>query len=279
MNEFSQRLQWARVEYDPGVAQAVFARLSAFGGSSDSNPLSGMTGSESVQVAAYLAALRDMVASWDTKTGGPYVTMAMFRDGRGEKVLAGTTKSLAGYFTQGTPKDATFTPIVGDAPFRSFAMAASDKNPTDHWGKKLALACDELLQRFGKSEQGGDVPPQMMPTALPLVPLVVIVTGAALAVIGSVAVWRFLDPDLRRDMVVVEQAARSYAERLGVWKTTGTMPPPSPAEEDALSTVESMAKSRGQSDWLWGAGIAGGITLAALVSVAISRAASGRRAA
>ena len=277
MSEFSQRLQWARVEYDPGVAQAVFARLALFGGA-DSSPLSGMSGGESVQVAAYLSALRDTVASWDTKTGGPYGTIAIFQDGHGEKVLEGTTNYLSGYFSSGLQKGTVVVPIVGDAPFRSFATSATDVNPSPKWGKKLALACDELLQRFGKSDQGGDVPAQVSNTALPLVPLVVIVTGAALAVVGSVAVWRFLDPELRRDMVVVENAARSYAERLGMWKTTGTMPPPSPAEEDALSTIEGLAKARGQTDWLWGAGIAGGITLAALVSVAISRASSGRAA-
>jgi hypothetical protein len=235
-----------------------------------------MTGADSVHVAAYLAGLRDLCASWDTKTGGPWVTLAAFsKDGAPERMVEGSNLYIERQFTALAKSGYSFIPIVGDAPFLKTATRAQNFNPTSGWGRKLALAIDEVQQRIGRSEQGGDVPAQMSPAVFRAVPLVVIVTGAAIAVIGSVAVWRFLDPDLRRDIVMIEDAARNYATRLGLWKETGTMPPPSVAEQEALSTVESLAKARSGSDWLWGAGIAGGITLAAVVSVAISRAASG----
>jgi hypothetical protein len=202
--------------------------------------------------------------------------MAAFsKDGSPDRLLEGNNAYIGQKFDELSTSGYKFTAIVGDAPFLKTATRAQDFNPTNGWGRKLALAIDEVLQRLGKSEQGGDAPVFPSAVALPMLPIIVIVTGAAIAVIGSVAVWRFLDPDLRRDVVLVEDAARNYAERLGLWKTTGTMPPPSESEKAALSTVESLAKSRSGSDWMWGAGIAGGITLAAVVSVAISRAASG----
>jgi hypothetical protein len=281
MSEFSQRLQWARVEYQPGAAPVVFARLSLLGTASDAMGLSGMTGNESVQVATYLAGLRDTCASWNPLAGGPYATMAAFsKTGAPERMLEGNSVYLEKKFKELASRDYRFTPVVGDAPFLKTATRAQDFNPTNGWGRKLALAIDEVLQRMGRSEQGGETPPTVEPAQFArVIPLIVIVTGAAIAVIGSVAVWRYLDPDLRRDIVMVEDAARNYATRLGLWKETGTMPPPSVSETEALSTVESLAKSRSGSDWLWGAGIAGGITLAAVVSVAISKAASGGRAA
>lgn len=277
MSEFTQRLQWARVEYTPEAAELAFGKL-AMVNVPDAMGGPGLKGSDTVQVATFFAALRDVCASYDLKSGGPVSSIAAFKaDGESIGVLEGGPEYMRRKTTELLKeKNVGMMAILGDAPFRATATHAYDWNPTPAWGKKLALSIDELLTRMGKSEQGGEVPPAFMAAdfvtvAFPI-PLLVIVTGAALAVIGSVAVWRYLDPDLRRDVLVVKQAAEGYAMRLGIWKQTGTMPPPSAVESDALETVERLSKARASTDWIWGVGLFGGIALAALASVAITRA-------
>lgn len=268
MNAVTQHIKWARVAYQPIDAQAAFARLAV------ANPTTGgLTGAEQVQCAVYLAMLRDLCAANDPVTG-PSARIAAW-DSMGAPIgffelsYSGST-SLAHKLDA---EKAHGLLVVGDAPFSRFATSEAvfaDGTRVTKWGKKLALACDEIAIRIAKGEEEADAPPLATDTVLPIAAVIVIVTGAALAVIGAVAAWRVLDPDFRRDALLVKTAAESYGSRLGVYKATGVMPAPSAVEQAAIPAVESMAKTRATTDWLWGAGIAGGLIVGTVVSVAVA---------
>lgn len=271
-NGFSQRVQWARVDYSPELAQAALGALIV--APEIKGP--GLSAGDSVQVATYLAMLRDVVASFDMNRGGPYVRLALYKDGKAWRMVefTGAQQALADEMRS---KGLVGALVVGDAPFIPPHVRLPDGwTPVPNWGRKLALALDETLIRIGKAEMGPDVPvgfAEVTPVVLPIAlgTVAVIVTGAALAIIGSVAAWRYLDPDFRRDSLLVRQAAENYAQRLSIFKDTGNMPPPSDNEKNAVTTVESMAKSRATTEWAWVGAIAGGLMVGSVATVAIAR--------
>lgn len=266
MGEIAQHVLWARVAYQPLAAQAALAGLAM----APETQGPGLNAGDAVQVAVYLATLRDVVASYDPISGGPVATIAVYTKDGAPVCLYETSADGAVALSQKMSAVGNYgIYVVGGAPLRN----TGPTGPVPKWGKKLALALDEVLAKIGSAEQGPTQPVGFVNTlnvVLPaLAPLAVIVTGAALSVIGVVAVWRYLDPDFRRDALLVKQAAVDYAGRLQIFKDTGAMPPPSQNEVSATSTVEAMAKSRSGTEWMWGAGIAGGVTLVALASAVI----------
>jgi hypothetical protein len=260
MGELYNRTAWAAVEVVAGQATAAWNGLAAQATVTDRGP--GLNQADAVQVAAELAALRDLVAAWGYAqvvgfpTGAPLVaSQARLVETFGVTQLEDTANKMAQ-----AGLDATF--LVGDAPFIG-----------EKWGRQLALALDRLLVVIGSAEQGPSEQAHVVPGFLPaaVLPLIVIVTGAALSIIASVATWRYLDPDVRRDGLLVRQAAEDYAARLQTFSKTGSMPAPSETEKSAVGTVERLAAARGGTDWGMGAAIAGGMTAGVLLLGVLGR--------
>ena len=272
-NGFSQRVQWARVDYSAQLAQAALSALIV--APEVKGP--GLSAGDSVQVATYFALLRDVVASYDVRKGGPHAKIALYdKAGKPYRLIefVGKQETLADEMAK---KGLVGALVVGDAPFGNPHVTLPDGwTPVPHWGRKLALALDQTLIQISKAEEGPNIPagfaeiiPAVFPIALGAV--AIIVTGAALSIISSVAAWRYLDPDLRRDSLLVRQAAENYAQRLSIYKDTGNMPPPSENETKAIDTVEKMASSRSTTEWGWVAAIAGGLAVGSVATVAIAR--------
>lgn len=256
MSELSQRLQWARVDYSATLAQTAWALLR----NAPEIRGPGFTQADAVQAVTELAMLRDLVAGWN------YARIAEFSpDGRHELWTAYGRRGVADLVAQIERRGNAAMPVVGDAPFVAPPEAVRASDPAKRWGQKLALALDEVMMRIGKAELGPNIPlggQQVADlVALQLALIAVIVAGAALSVIGSVAAWRYLDPEFRRDALLVREAAENYAQRLDIFERTGDMPPPSDVENQAVRSVETMAAAREKTDWLTGGLVAGGITV------------------
>src|SRR5262245_12227097 len=271
-NGFTQKVQWARVDYSTQLAQAALSAVIL----APEIKGTGLSAGDAVQVATYFAMLRDVVASYDARKGGPHAKMALYTaDGKPYRMVdfVGHTDTLA---SEMKAKKLMGALVVGDAPFVDPHVRLTSWTPVPNWGRKLALALDQVLIEFSKAEQGPNVPigfAEITPAVLPLAlgTVAVIVTGAALALIGSVAAWRYLDPDLRRDSLIVRQAAENYAQRLSIFQDTGKMPPPSENETKGIDTVEKLASARGTTEWGWVAAIAGGLCAGSVLTVAIAR--------
>ena len=262
MGEIYNSGAWAAVGHVDGQAGATWAALASQANVTARGP--GLSQGEAVQVALELAALRDLCAAWGFARvaafpkPGATVDPAQPRyvETHGLEELNATADRMAK-----AGLDATF--VVGLAPFIEVPNAL----PVPSWGRLLALALDGLMVTIGTAEQGPAEQARVTPGFLPaaVIPLVVIVTGAALSIIGTVATWRYLDPDVRRDGLVIRQAATDYAQRLVVYQQSGTMPPPSTLETGALETVQRLAAARATTDWTWAAVVAGGVTVGTLV--------------
>ncbi|MGH7605573.1 MAG: hypothetical protein ACRENK_16460 [Gemmatimonadaceae bacterium] len=265
MSELSNNIRWARIEYQPAEATVALTSFMLPGNQA------GLSGADCVQAAVYLATLRDVVASYDIATGGPSARLAIYRDGHQVEYFEGNAQQGIERARQLAGSERAFL-VVGNAEFRGCALyLRSDlfEIPVDAWGMKLALALDQVLVRMSTSEQAAS-PMQAQPAVFPLAAVIVIVTGAAIALIGSVAAWRYFDPDFQRDATLVNAAAESYTARLAAAQATGTMPPVSPIESGAVDAVTRMSSDRKTTDWLWGAGIAGGLIAGTLISVKIA---------
>lgn len=275
-NLVKQQIMWARVSYTPVAAQAALAALAL----SPEAHGPGLSAGDAVQVAAYLATLRDVVATFNPMTGGPGAQILEY-DKSNKQVCIYNVNAQQAVDVEDhiTSKGNRGVLLVGDAEFYGWSTQPATRadgiqvGPVDAWGKKLALALDQVLEKIGSAEQGPNIPvgmAQAVNAAIPLAALAVVVTGAALAIIGAVAAWRYLDPDFRRDALAIKTAAENYAQRLNIMTTTGQMPPPSENEKSAAQAVESYAKERSTTDWLWGAGIFVGLIGGTLISVKIA---------
>jgi hypothetical protein len=271
-NGFSQKVQWARVDYNAQIAQAAFTTLMV--APEVKGP--GLSAGDAVQVVTYLSVLRDVVASYDTRRGGPYAKIALY-DGDGKPYRLVDFVGKVGALDAEMGKKGLYgAMVVGEAPFLNPHVDVISWTPIPGWGRKLALALEGTIIGISNAEQGPDIPAgfaEIIPAILPavLAPVAIIVTGAAIAVIGSVAAWRYLDPDFRRDSTLIRVAAEDYAKRLSIFQDTGNMPPPSENEQKAVDTVEKMASARSNSDWIWAVALAGGLALGSVATVAIAR--------
>ncbi|MHC4218174.1 MAG: hypothetical protein ACYSU7_06915 [Planctomycetota bacterium] len=257
-----QAWKFARVEFDASSAGAVFSKLVGWaamaGAGPDKGP--GLTQNESVQFAAQLASLRTAIA----RSGKSIELAAYDGENRFVRTLIATPESEL-------DPDLHYFPIVGTDP----VPAANGGELGKRWGADLVLAIDRLLAQIAKSERAGEAPagygaapmPGIMPAALPVAAIAVLVGGAAVAVIGTAAVWRYLDPEVRTRAAAVTSAAQSYQARILAAQTTGVMPPPSPIEVATAEIVQKAAGEQRTRYYLYGAaalaGIGGG---AALVS-------------
>jgi hypothetical protein len=239
----------------------------------------GWTQGDAVQACAQLAILRDNAAAWRLQR------IAAFEEGGGYRVrpLYVRTRTAIGRAEVGQIASALFTEGLGgfyrygDAPFYAPAVEPG-AGLDDDWSYQLARAADRVLVLVGDAKHGPEAPARAQLGAVfvlgPAMPVAIIVAGAALAVIGVTAAWRYLDPETAKAALVVRAAAEAYTERLSLWEETGTMPPPSALELAAADTVQRLAKERGSSALWFGLSVAGGLTAGTLAAAAISRAVS-----
>lgn len=157
---------------------------------------------------------------------------------------------------------ATVFPIVGDEPYSS--------NPD---ARRVMLAIDDVLRSIKDAPTGGVA---MGPAFGPAGPaLAVIVTGVAVTVAATTAIWRYFNPELRARLAAIAASAAAYKARLEAFASTGVMPPPSEMEK---SMPEVTAAAKDESKWAWGLGLgaAVGIPVAVVGVSAFNRALSPR---
>ncbi len=266
-----QSWKYARVDFDAQTALAVGAKLIGWAAMGSLGPGRGpgLTQSEAVQFAASLASLRHVAASSDE-----WSRVAVYGPGgqyRGTRIVNASSD---------WSEEETYLPIVGESPLPSaiglfggthWTSATYADRPLPGWPRLLCLATDRLLTQIAQAEQGGEVPEGYgaepilggyQPAALPIGAIAVIVGGAAVAVIGGLAVWRYLDPDVRIRAAAIDASLRSYQARLATAQVTGIMPDASPIEIANAAAVKAAADEQQQRYWLIGAagvlGIAGG---------------------
>jgi hypothetical protein len=161
-----------------------------------------------------------------------------------------------------------FYAIAGDGPIVNVPGGAG---LPDNWGAQLARATDDVLRRIAKAKQTDPGAGMITPAVAPAV-VAIIVGGAALAVVAGAAAWRYLDPDLRRDVAQVQAAATMFSARLQTNRETGKMPDPSPVETGVAKRIEKLAKDETQRGLLVGGAVVGGLVAAVGATLAIRRA-------
>ena len=248
--------RYVRVDLSIALAGAVIRKVQNWAVDPSPEKIGpGLEQDEAIQLVAHFARLRNIVLVPDRKR------FALFRFAKGEKpVFAGTTSVNRGSGKRQFPPNVYPLPIVGDEHL---------SGPS--WGRKLALALDWNCVALAKAAKAGAVPSGYrgeLPTIGPAV-VAIIVGGVAVTVIASVAVYRYLEPEVRVRMAEIEAAAAAYALRIEASRATGIMPPVSPIETANAKAVEEAAGERTKREWGWAAAIAGTIVLVTVGSAYI----------
>lgn len=255
--------RYARVNFAHGMAPMIAVKLelqdvgTPFGGAGP-----GMTQDEAVQVVADLALARDVVVN-----AGRPLRYAAFADGKWlGNLLAEDTPDAAG---------AELVPIVGDGP-RRIVSPPSDGLP-DNWPIILSDACDAVIRRVAKADRTSQIPigySMAIPVIAPVI-AAIIVGGAAVAVIGTVAAWRYLDPQARTAVKLLEASSQAYRSRLETFRETGKMPPASDLETNTASEVLKLAGEGKSGSYLVGglvgAGVMGAVGGGLLIGKALEK--------
>lgn len=262
LGRFTEPGRLARVEYDQASADAAFAGLRV--APEVKGP--GLSQADAVQCATQLAVLRSGVtnggrgpiAVFDAQ--GRFLRMVeVIADRRGlaDELVRRGERVVFVVGKQGTP----------------LIHADPGQGVPKNWGLVLALALDRQCRVIADAEMGPNVPigfADLRETFFPGVPAILLVAGAALSVIGAVAAWRYLDPDARREMLEVREAARHYSERLHIFEQTGRMPAPSDIEKATAGRAERAASEEKGGDWGVGVAIGGGFAAGTLLAGALS---------
>lgn len=252
---------YAKVDYVMGGGDVIAASVTAWAAlPTETGP--GLDQGDATQLATDLSVIRHTATLEEIGCWAIFDAAGAFRGKRYERLRM-----------PDVPEGWQALPIVGDERLPSTTPLAGEGLPKD-WGRQLALAIDRTIEQIAKAKTAAGAPAGFgsltVPIASPAL-VAIIVGGAALAVIGTVAAWRYLDPGLRTRIAEVRAAAKSYQDRLRVKNETGTMPPPSPIETSNADAVATAAGEREKSDWLWGAAAVGGITGGSLLTAVISR--------
>lgn len=264
-----QAWKYARVTFNPLAAEIVAAKLTGWAAMGAAGPARGpgLTQDEAVQFVTELAILRHSAAC-----GLRRQQYAVYDASSGMLDTVLWSQPLVSIDGK------HIIPIVGDEsppPVGLRGDYSPSLDPTKTWPRDLVLAIDNLLRQLKRAELGGSVPAgyglepppggpggEVVTAAWPLPIVAVVVGGAAIAVIGTAALWRYLDPEVRNRAAVIRAAAKSYEQRLQVLATTGTMPPASSIETSNAAAVVEMAKTQAGLYWGYGAaaivGIGGG---------------------
>lgn len=259
---------YAKVELVTGVGDTIATMMGTLASAPIDGP--GLTQEDAVQLASLWAWRRDRFmrgASWEVK-------VSLSGKMKGSKtdafhgVWQGSAAELAKLLTANPELRATL--MVGDGPLSSPYPGGGKLG--DDWGITLARALDRQTVKIAKARQGGVIPTGYASwTKSVAAPAVVgiIVGGAALAVVGSVAVWRYFDPELRKATAVLNAASSAYDARVQVAKQTGKMPPPSLIEEQTQGMISDLSREERNRSLLIGLGIAGGLVGGAVAIAAI----------
>jgi len=247
--------RFARVTYIPSYAEILAARVIGWAAMGD--PVSmgpGMSQSDAVQYVTDLVVLRHVAAVGVLKSKFAWYS-------RGTNKFLGTTWNSTQNADSSYPVNPRYkgssyaVPMVGDEPIQSYpgptayALGGID---TDTWNRKLVLALDDTIRRIAKAEQAGEIVPgwgaEMPGGARPELGAIgagavaIIVAGAAVAIVGSFAAWRYFSPEVRIQAAAVRTAAKAYENRLRVIAETGVSLPPGPLELASASEVDKAAK-------------------------------------
>ena len=256
---------YAKVDLVPGVAEVIATAMGGLAGASVEGP--GLTQEDAVQLVSRWAWYRDRIMRGAHI--GTNLKAALYYKGKFQRVWEGEMKDLAAKLADGT---FTARLIVGDGPITS-PIHGGEGLGAD-WAAQIAKAIDCTTRKIKDAKQGGDIPVGFSSFTKPIVaPAVVaiIVGGVAVSVIGGVAVWRYLDPELRKHVATVQGAAQAFDARIQAYKQTGQMPPPSAIELGAKKAIEEAAgNEKSHSMWV-GLGIATGITAGAVGVAALTK--------
>jgi len=243
--------RFSKVQHNPVIAELIGARVvgwAAMGDPIERGP--GLSQSDAVQYVSDLAILRHICAVGVLRCKfAEYNTNGAFL---GVKWI-----SLRDW----TPSaESTLIPIVGDEPI---------EHPSE-WSGKLTLAIDEVLRRIAKAEQAGEIQSGWgseypggavpIPGGIGAGVVAIIVAGAAVAVVGSFAAWRYFDPQLRMHAAAVRTAAKAYESRLRTMVETNNWAiPAGPLETVNQQWVDESHKPARNRAWLYGGCALGGI--------------------
>ncbi len=258
---FADAFQTALVEYDPMSAEAAFAALRML--PAVKGP--GLSQGDAIQVVTQLSVLRNQVV--DVARFALFTKTAQLS----EVVTPITEKQIAEVGDWPAITGGAVIPIAGGDDLRN-AQPGGVGLPKS-WGSDLALSLDRLMQKIADAEKGPNIPvgfseaQKSFALALPIV--AVIVAGVAVATIASVSAWRYLDPSTRLAITQVKEAGQNYRDRIQVFNDSGKMPPPSDAEIQAKAIVAQLSGERRKHDWIYGAGIGGGVTAFVLAAAYI----------
>lgn len=253
-------MRYARVGYRLGYGSLVAAKLQV-GGTLPIGEGAGVVQVEADQLAATFAYSRD----WCMWGGATHA--AVFHKGAyvGEEPPPNVS-----------PAELDIVPVVGDAPYNY--IAPGGKGLPENWGLLLGVACDYVLGKVRTAKRSSEIPlgwSMMVPTALGGGIVAIIVGGAAVAIVGAVAAYRYLDPDARAAMATVATAAQLYQARLEVLKKTGKLPDPSPIETSQAEAIKKLAGKGSANGWMLGGavlgGLAGGMSLGAWAGKQLER--------
>lgn len=234
------------VDWIPGLQYTIAVALETYAAG---DPSAGLAEADAVQLATGLSVLRSIVSQ--PYGAGLFATYDQKGRFLGER-FADSAQLQAWY-----EKGITPTAVVGDNALSP--NPAGEGVPAD-WSRQLALACDQCNHMVAKARTGPNIGgPIVASPVLALPAMTVIVTGAAVAVIGATAAWRYLDGEARAQIAAVEKAAEAYQARLEVYQSTGAMPPASEMETAAAGVVKTLSDKRRANRWYWaGAAVAGG---------------------
>ncbi len=128
------------------------------------------------------------------------------------------------------------------------------------------MAIDDVLARIASAPTFDAAPsgtPALTQNVVAPVVVAIIVVGIAATVVGSVYVWKKLDPELQADLGAIRAASDAYRLRVEMWLKSGRMPPPGPLEAATAEHVKSAAKHRRNGQLLWGLAFGAGTVVAA----------------
>lgn len=251
-------LGYGVVQWIPGSEQTVAATLLTYAAT---DTAAGLGQDDAVQLASGLASLRTVCST--PLGGGKFALYAS--DGR----LLGTRVATQADLEEAYRRERMPVPIVGDNPLTRPPVGAGD---AADWGPTVALAIDRVLGKVNQARTAGSAQGAQVTPALALPVMVLIVGGAALSIIASVAAWRYLDPELRGEVAAVTAAADAYRARLDIYSQTGQMPPTSDVERSVADQIRGLAKERRNNRWAVTAGVVGGTVVGAVGLAALRRA-------
>ena len=265
-----QSWKYARVAYQPPVAELIAARIQGWAAMADTIERGpGLAQDDAVQFVTDLAMMRHYATNgarrwrWAIFSSAGNLDRVMEAENAPEG-FGRATRSGGLVHEDGR----TALPVVGDERYTAAPTPGGDGELGADWGRTLALAIDGTIGKLANAERSGTVPQgyggpfpggaRPQPGAAPAV-VAIIVGGAAVAVIGTAAAWRYFAPQVRQQAAAVRAAAKAYQARLEAMAAAGQYIAPSPLETLNANRVREAAGEASSRNWLIGGAAVGGI--------------------